>query len=196
MVIANFSDLGGLDACQRRRRQACDMRAERIGRCLAADTTVKERCALNRVVESSMRKWMARFPRGGPPAAFPQVERGVELDEGHAPRPRAAALRARSPLPMWVNRGRRCVRRDAGSCARVGACGCCGLACGRVPRLRGGFAGNGRRFRHGSRTSERFSTGLFAVGSADLGKRWCVVAFRAGSACETAQKLQAGLADR
>lgn len=35
---------------------------------------------------------------------------------------------------------------------------------------------------------------LFAVGSADLGKRWHIVAFRADSACETAQKLQAGFA--
>lgn len=56
-------------------------------------------------------------------------------------------------------------------------------------RLLGGFAGNGRRFRHGSWTSMRFSAGLFAVGFADLGKRRRWVAFRAGSACETVQKL-------
>ncbi len=37
---------------------------------------------------------------------------------------------------------------------------------------------------------------LFAVGSADLGKRRRVVVFRVDSACETAQKLQVGLAGR
>lgn len=62
------------------------------------------------------------------------------------------------------------------------------------PRVLGGFAGNGRRFCRGSRASVRFSAGLFAVGSADLGKRRRVVAVRADSACETAQKSQAGLA--
>ena len=41
-----------------------------------------------------------------------------------------------------------------------------------------------------------FRRGLFAVGSADLGKRWHIVAFRADSACETAQKSQAGFAGR
>lgn len=39
-----------------------------------------------------------------------------------------------------------------------------------------------------------FRRGLFAVGLADLGKRRRVAVFRAGSACETAQKLQAGFA--
>lgn len=42
----------------------------------------------------------------------------------------------------------------------------------------------------------RFSAGLFAVGSTDLGKRRRWVAFRADSACETAQKLQVGFASR
>ena len=41
-----------------------------------------------------------------------------------------------------------------------------------------------------------FRRGLFAAGSADLGKRRRVAAFRAGSACETAQKSRAGLAGR
>lgn len=71
-----------------------------------------------------------------------------------------------------------------------------GYARGRALRLLGGFAGNGRRFRHGSGLPCGFRRGLFAVGSADLGKRRRVVAFRAGSACETAQKLQAGLSGR
>ena len=35
---------------------------------------------------------------------------------------------------------------------------------------------------------------LSAIGFADLGKRRRVAVFRAGSACETAQKLQAGFA--
>lgn len=33
----------------------------RIGRCLAADMIVKEWYALNKVAESSLRKWTARF---------------------------------------------------------------------------------------------------------------------------------------
>lgn len=61
------------------------------------------------------------------------------------------------------------------------------------PRVLGGFAGNGRRFRHGSWISVRFSAGLFAVGSADLGKRRRRAAFRADSACETAQKFADGV---
>lgn len=38
-----------------------DMWAGRIERCLAADTTVKEWCSLNKVAESSLCKWIARF---------------------------------------------------------------------------------------------------------------------------------------
>lgn len=37
---------------------------------LGADTTVKERCALNKVAESSLCKWMARF-REGDSGRFP-----------------------------------------------------------------------------------------------------------------------------
>lgn len=39
-----------------------------------------------------------------------------------------------------------------------------------------------------------FRRGLFAIGLADLGKCWRVAAFRADSACETAQKSRAGFA--
>lgn len=39
----------------------CDMRAGRIERCLAADMTVKERYAFNKVAESSLCKRMVRF---------------------------------------------------------------------------------------------------------------------------------------
>ena len=61
-------------------------------------------------------------------------------------------------------------------------------------RVLGGFAGKGRRFRHGPGLLCGFRRGLFAVGLADLGKRRRVAVFRADSACETAQKLQAGFA--
>ena len=88
-----------------------DMWAGRIERCLAADMTVKEWYALNKVAESSLCKWMARFREEEPRPLFPQVERGVELDEGHASRPRAAALQARSPLPIrWKGDGRQLFR--------------------------------------------------------------------------------------
>ena len=84
-----------------------DMRTGRIERCLAADMTAKEWCALNKVAESSLCKWAARFREEELRPLFPQVERGVELDEGHASLPRAAALRARFPLPVrWEGDGR------------------------------------------------------------------------------------------
>ena len=53
----------------------CDMRAGRIERCLSADMTVKERCALNKVAEYSLNKWMARFREEEPRPISPQVER-------------------------------------------------------------------------------------------------------------------------
>ena len=84
-----------------------DMWAGRIERCLPADMTVKERYTLNKVVGFSLCKWATRFREEEPRPLFPQVERGVELDEGHASRPRAAALRARFPLPArWEGDGR------------------------------------------------------------------------------------------
>ena len=133
------------------------------------------------------------LPRGGTPAAFPQDERGVELDDGHALRPRAAALRARSPLPMRVNRGRRCISLDAAVCARISAGGYCGPACGRAPAGSGGFRRKWAPILPWSWTSVRFSAGLFAVGSADLGKCRRRAAFRADLACKTAQKFADGV---
>lgn len=59
-------------------------------------------------------------------------------------------------------------------------------------RVLDGFAGNGRRFRHSSGLLFGFRRGLFAVGFADLGKRRRIVAFRAGSACETARSCKWG----
>lgn len=43
----------------------------RIGRCLAADMIVKEWYALNKVAESSLRKWMTRFCEEEPRPLFP-----------------------------------------------------------------------------------------------------------------------------
>ena len=94
-----------------------------------------------------------------------------------------------------VNRGRRGVRRDAAGCARVGADDCHGIARGRAP------AGSGR-FR-GKRAPISpwvlgfcavFGGGSFAAGFSDLVKRRHCTAFLADPACETAQKLQTGLA--
>ena len=64
---------------------------------------------------------------------------------------------------------------------------------GASSRVLCGFAGNGRRFRHGSGLLCGFRRELFAVGSVDLGKRRRVMAFRADSACETAQKFADGV---
>lgn len=94
-----------------------------------------------------------------------------------------------------LNRGRRCVRRDAGSCARVGAYGCRGLARGRVPREFWAVSQEtGADFAMGPGLLCGSQRESFAVGFSDLGKRRRAAAFRAGSACETAQKSQAGLA--
>lgn len=114
-----------------------DLWAGRIERCLAAHMTVKARYALNKVVGFSPCKWTARFREEEPRPLFPQVERGVELDEGHASLPRASALRARFPLPVRVNRGWRCVSFDAAVCARISVGGCRGFARGRVPASSG-----------------------------------------------------------
>ena len=85
------------------------------------------------------------------------------------------------------------VPRDALGCARAGATVAAALPAVAPPRLLGGFAGNGRRFRHGFGLLCGFRRGSFAVDFADLGKRRRVVVFRADLACETAQKSQAGL---
>ena len=61
------------------------------------------------------------------------------------------------------------------------------------PRVLGGFAGNGRRLRHGPGLLCGVRRGSFAVGSADLGKCRRRAAFRADSACETAQKFADGV---
>lgn len=120
-----------------------------------------------------------------------------------------------SYLPIWLlfDQGR--VQVAAGAPFAVGAGGCCGLACGqvpamsdarphrrlRLPRLRPwscprGFwtvsQEMGADFAMGPGLLGGFRRGSFAVGSADLGERWRCVVFRAGSACETAQKLQTG----
>lgn len=103
-------------------------------------------------------------------------------------------LRALSSLEAFLSRRWRCVRCDVGSCARVGAYGCRGFARGRLPC---GFWVDpqemGADFAMGPWLLCGFRRGLFAVGSADLGKRWRWVAFQADSACETAQKFAGGV---
>lgn len=55
-----------MDDAQRR-----DMWAGRIERCFSADTTIKEWCRLNKVSESNLHGWMARF-REEEPGRFPR----------------------------------------------------------------------------------------------------------------------------
>lgn len=55
-----------MDDAQRR-----DMWAGRIERCLSADMTIKEWCGLNKVSESNLYRWMARF-REEEPGRFPR----------------------------------------------------------------------------------------------------------------------------
>lgn len=126
-------------------------------------------------------------------------------------------MRKLSYPPIWLLFEQGCVQVAAGAPFAVGAGGCCGLACGqgpaksdarphrrlRLPRLRPWSRPCGFRvvlqemgpdFAMGPGLLCGFRRGLLAAGSTDLGKRRCCVAFRAGSACETAQKLQAGFA--
>ena len=76
----------------------------------------------------------------------------------------------------------------------VDRCGPAALLAFAPLRVQDGFPGKAGRFRHGSGLLGGIRRGLFAAGLADLGKRRRVAVFRAGSACETAQKLQAGFA--
>lgn len=55
-----------MDDAQRR-----DMWAGRIERCLSTDMTIKEWCRLNKVSESNLYRWMARF-REEEPGRFPR----------------------------------------------------------------------------------------------------------------------------
>ena len=55
-----------MDGAQRR-----GMWASRIERCLSADTSIKEWCRLNKVSESNLYRWMARF-REEEPGRFPR----------------------------------------------------------------------------------------------------------------------------
>ncbi len=126
-------------------------------------------------------------------------------------------MRKPSYPPIWLFFEQGCAQVAAGAPFAVGAGGCCGLACGqdpamsdarphrrlRLPRLRlwsrpcdfwAVLQETGADFAMGPGLLCGFRRGPFAVGFSDLGKcrRW--VAFRADSACETAQKLRAGFA--
>lgn len=125
-------------------------------------------------------------------------------------------MRKLSYPPMWLLFEQGCVQVVAGAPFAVGAGGCCGLACGqdpamsdarphrrlRLPRLRpwsrpcdfwAVLQEMGADFAMGPGLLCGFRRGLFAVSHSDLGKRRRWVAFRADSACETAQKLQVGV---
>ena len=118
--------------------------------------------------------------------------------------------------PIWLLFEQGCAQVAAGDPFAVGAGGCCGLACGqdparsdalphrrlRLPRLRpwsrpcdfwAVSQEMGADFAMGPGLLCGFRRGLFAVSHSDLGKRRRIVAFRADSACETAQKSQVGV---
>ena len=62
-----------------------DMWVGHIERFLVVDMTVKEWCAFNKVAEFSLCKRRPASVKGARPLPL-QVERGIELNEGHAPR--------------------------------------------------------------------------------------------------------------
>ena len=69
-------------------------------------------------------------------------------------------MRARSPLPIRANRGRKCVSLDAAVCARIGAGGYCGPARGRAPATSGRFRRKWAPISPCPWTSVRFSAGV------------------------------------
>lgn len=102
-------------------------------------------------------------------------------------------MRKLSYPPIWLLFEQGCAQVAAGVSFAVGAGGCCGLACGQdpamsdarpvlvltaaaalpavaLPRVLDGFAGNGRRFRHGSWTSGRFPAGVVCCRLRRLGE--------------------------
>ena len=126
-------------------------------------------------------------------------------------------MRKLSYPPIWLLFEQGCAQVAAGAPFAVGAGGCCGLACGQDPamsdarphrrlrlprpcsrsRPRGFWTVSqemGADFAMGPELLGGFRRGSLAVGFSDLGKRRRCVAFRADSACDTAQKLQAGFA--
>ena len=126
-------------------------------------------------------------------------------------------MRKLSYPPIWLFFEQGCAQVAAGVPFAVGAGGCCGLACGQDPamsdarphwrlrlprpcprsRPRGFWTVSqemGADFAIGPGLLGGFRRGSFAVSFSDLGKRRRVVAFRAGSPCETVQKSRAGFA--
>ena len=110
--------------------QRRDMWAGRIERCLAADTTVREWCRLNKVAESSLYSWMARF-REEEPDRFPrrssEASGWIKLTRGgmadakaivpaaKAAGPAGAPPAAGAPLPIRALVGRAELAIPAGS---------------------------------------------------------------------------------
>ena len=154
-----------------------DMWAGRIERCPASGMDIGERRPLRKVSKSSPYRRLAvlyeRFHAMVCGASGASIRLAI-----------CSSAAAASPAG---------VLRDASGCARTDATVAAALPAVAPPRLLGGFAGSGRRFRHGSGLLCGFRRGSFAVGFADLGKRRRIVAFRVGSACETAQELQTGV---
>ena len=125
-------------------------------------------------------------------------------------------MRKLSYPPIWLLFEQGCAQVAAGALFAVGAGGCCVLACGqdpamsdarphrrlRLPRLRPRsrpcdfwmvLQETGADFAMGPDLLRGFRRELFTVSFSDLGKRRRIAVFRAGSACETAQKLQTGV---
>ena len=97
-----------MDDAQRR-----DMWASRTERCLSADTTIKEWCRLNKVSESNLYRWMARF-REEEPGRFPrrssEASNWIKVTAGREPAPADASAdiggEAAAALPIRALVGR------------------------------------------------------------------------------------------
>ena len=76
------------------------MRREQVERCLSADMTIKEWCALNKVPASTMYAWMARF-REEEPELFggPNAGGWIELTRESIAGRAALAKRGDAPPP-------------------------------------------------------------------------------------------------
>ena len=76
------------------------MRREQVERCLSATMTIKDRCALNGVPESTMYGWMARF-RKEEPELFeePNASQWIELSREAIAAQTALATKTGAPGP-------------------------------------------------------------------------------------------------
>ena len=193
MVVANvFRPWGGRVVCQRRRRQA--RHAGRAHRALPGRRYDRQRAVRAQQGGGVQPVQMdGLLPRGGPrpfPRRSSEVSSWMRITR-RGPGRRRCELVLRSQYRRTGDGGAflSMLLFALASALTVTVA----LPAVAPPRLLGGFAGNGRRFRHGPGLLCGFRRGLFAVGSADLGKRRRLVAFRADSACKTAQKFADGV---